>query len=138
MKLKNWLAIPLSTTLLLAAGAVTANPFGGRNSGEDFEGGVYAMTNDFEHHAVVAYGRRDDGTLALIGEFETGGAGAAFDGGEGLDPLISAYSLLLTDSRRFLLAVNAGSNTVSVFRVRENLSLRLMLFPIVLQTFYVF
>ncbi len=89
-----------------------------------FEGAVYAMTNDFTRNAIVAYGRNSDGTLELIGKFATGGVGAAFDGGEGLDPLISAYSLLLTDNRKHLLVVNAGSNSLTVFKIRRDFSLR--------------
>ena len=89
-----------------------------------FEGAVYAMTNDSSGNSIVAYGRNSDGTLDLIGNFATGGAGAAFDGGEGLDPLISAYSILLTENKRHLLVVNAGSNTITVFRVRNDFSLR--------------
>lgn len=91
----------------------------------EFAGGVYAMSNKFDRNTVVAYGRNNDGTLSLIGEFATGGSGAAFDGGEGLDPLISAYSVILTKDRRHLLVVNAGSNSISVFRVRRDFSLRL-------------
>ncbi len=90
-----------------------------------FEGGVYAMSNDFRKNTIVAYGRNADGTLQLIGEYKTGGVGAAFDGGEGLDPLISAYAVLLTDNRRFLLAVNAGSRSISVMRVNDDFSLSL-------------
>jgi len=48
-----------------------------------------------------------------------------FDGAEGLDPLISEGSVVLSDDRRTLFAVNAGSNTVSSFRVNEDLSLSL-------------
>ncbi len=91
----------------------------------DFVGAVYAMSNDFDDNKVVAYGRNSDGTLELIGKFFTGGQGAAFDGGEGLDPLISAYSILMTDNRRHLLVVNAGSDSISVFRIQNNFSLRL-------------
>ncbi len=90
-----------------------------------FEGAVYAMTNDFEANSIVSYGRNDDGTLELINTVLTGGKGAAFDGGEGLDPLISAYSLIITDDREHVIAVNAGSNTVSVFKVNDDFSLRL-------------
>ena len=89
------------------------------------EGAVYAMTNDFETNSIVSYGRNDDGTLELINTVLTGGKGAAFDGGEGLDPLISAYSLIITDDREHVIAVNAGSNTVSVFKVNDDFSLRL-------------
>jgi len=91
----------------------------------DFEGAVYAMTNDFNANSIVGYGRNDDGTLELLDTYLTGGQGAAFDGGEGLDPLISAYSVIMTDDREHLLAVNAGSNSISVFEVQEDFSLRL-------------
>ena len=126
MKSLRWLHTTAGSVLLLSvAVAAQADPFGGSNNGTDFESAVYAMTNNFDRNSVVAYGRKGDGTLQRIGEFETGGAGAAFDGGEGLDPLISAYSLILTENRRYLLAVNAGSSSVSVFRIRDNLSLGL-------------
>ena len=90
-----------------------------------FKGAVYAMSNNFDRNTIVAYGRDGDGRLSYIGEFYTGGKGGAYDGGEGLDPLISAYALLLTDDRRHLIAVNAGSDSFSVFRVNPDFSLRL-------------
>ncbi len=92
-------------------------------SAERFEGAVYAMANGSDRNLIAAYGRRGDGTLELIGNFATGGRGAAFDGGEGLDPLISAYALELTPDNRFLLAVNAGSSTVTVFSINSDFSL---------------
>jgi len=115
-------SVVLLSTLAIGA---SADPFGGSNNGTNFEGGVYAMSNKFDGNTIVAYGRKADGTLDLIGEYATGGDGAAFDGGEGLDPLISAYSVILTENRRFLLAVNAGSSSISVFRVRNDLGLTL-------------
>lgn len=87
------------------------------------EGAVYAMSNRPEGNSIAAWGRAEDGTLSPIGEFATGGLGASFDGGEGLDPLISAYALTLTQDERFLLAVNAGSNTVSAFEIQDDYSL---------------
>jgi len=90
-----------------------------------FVGAVYAMSNDVEANSIVAYGRNDDGTLDLIDTFATRGRGGVFDGGEGLDPLISAYAVLMTDDREHLIAVNAGSNSISVFRVNGDLSLTL-------------
>lgn len=94
-----------------------------RSRHTDYAGAVYAMSNDFRRNTIVGYGRKDDGTLELLGEYRTGGRGAAFDGGEGLDPLISAYSVIITENRRFLLAVNAGSSTISVMRINDDLSL---------------
>lgn len=90
----------------------------------EFRGGVYAMTNEEDGNSIVAYGRRGDGTLDLIGSFATGGDGGSFDGGEGLDPLISAYAVTLANRNRTLLAVNAGSGTITSFRVNRDRSLR--------------
>jgi len=90
----------------------------------DFEGAVYAMTNGLQYNSVVGYGRESDGTLTLLGEYSTGGKGSdAFDGAEGLDPLISAYALTITSDNRFVLAANAGSNTISVLRIEADYSL---------------
>ena len=57
-------------------------------------GGVFVMSNIQEANTIVSYARAADGTLSLVGEFETGGLGGDFDGPEGLDPLISAYALI--------------------------------------------
>jgi len=43
--------------------------------------------------------------------------------GEGLDPLISAYAITKSLDNRFVLAVNAGSGTVTSMRVNEDFSL---------------
>ena len=94
----------------------------------NFAGAVYAMSNgngQIEGNVqgdnwIAAYGRADDGTLSLIDRYPTGGKGGDFDGGEGLDPLISAYALTKTEDNQFLLAVNAGSNTISAFSIEEN------------------
>ncbi len=108
----------LSTgALALLVGAATAQT--------NIEGAVYAMSNSAEGNTIVAYGRAANGTLTPLGEYSTGGLGAAFDGGEGLDPLISAYALIPTEDEGFLLAVNAGSNSVSVLRVEDDYSLTL-------------
>ena len=112
-----------SASLLALFASVT--PVAPVQEGGSFAGAVYAMSNDFDGNTIVAYGRNDDGTLQLIGEYATGGLGAAFDGGEGLDPLISAYALIPSDDQRFLFAVNAGSNSISAFRVRQDRSLAL-------------
>ena len=94
-------------------------------------GAVYAMSNGEGQvdgnvqgpNAIVAYGQAEDGTLRLIGEYPTGGNGGDFDGGEGLDPLISAYAITKTIDNRFVLAVNAGSNTVTSLKVNDDFSL---------------
>ncbi len=89
-------------------------------------GGVFAMTNILDDNTIVAYSRAADGTLTLVGEYSTGGLGGDFDGPEGLDPLISAYSLINTPDNNYLLAVNAGSNNISVMQINADMSLELV------------
>ena len=87
-------------------------------------GAVFVGTNDLDDNSVAAFARAADGTLSPIGEFSTGGQGSTeFDGGEGLDPLISADSLVVTEDERFLLTVNAGSDEIVSFRINDDFSL---------------
>lgn len=76
-------------------------------------GAVYTMTNDGAGNSVVMFRRFGDGSLARAGEFRTGGLGSG--GGLG-----NQGSLALSDSERWLFAVNAGSSELSVFAVRND------------------
>ncbi len=76
-------------------------------------GAVYVMTNAAAANEVVAWTRDPQGRLRLAGSFATGGRGS----GGGVDPLASQDSLRLSADGRWLFAVNAGSDEVSVFRV---------------------
>ncbi|MBK8900364.1 MAG: beta-propeller fold lactonase family protein [Anaerolineaceae bacterium] len=69
---------------------------------------VYVMNNDATANAVLVFERAADGTLTEAGSYPTGGAGTG--GGLG-----SQGALVLSDNGRYLFAVNAGSNEVSVF-----------------------
>ena len=111
---------------------VICHPFQGEDiASVNAVGAVYAMTNGEGQvpgnvqgpNSVVAYAQAADGTLTMMGSFPTGGNGGDYDGGEGLDPLISAYALTKTIDNRFVLAVNAGSNTVTSMRVNEDFTL---------------
>ena len=91
------------------------------------EGAVYVATNLDGGNAIAAFERNADGTLSSLGEFATGGLGSTeFDGGEGLDPLISADSIIVTDDESILLAVNAGSDTISSFAILDDFTLELI------------
>jgi 6-phosphogluconolactonase len=92
---------------------------------QEFTGAVYTGTNDGQKNGLVAYGSKSDGTLAYIGEYLSGGAGGRLNTGGPVDPLISAHSVLSVDNR-FVLQVNAGSNTISSFRVNKDFSLTLI------------
>ena len=73
-------------------------------------GVVYALSNDPAGNAVVAFARAPDGTLSPAGSFPTGGTGT----GVGLG---SQGALTFSHDGRWLLAVNAGSDDVSIFAV---------------------
>ena len=72
---------------------------------------VYTLTNQVTGNAVAVFNRGADGTLSAAGTVATGGTGA----GAGLG---SQSAVTLNEDGRFLFAVNAGSNDVSVFDVR--------------------
>ncbi len=78
--------------------------------------GVFLMTNNLEKNEVVAYARDNDGRLTQVASYETGGKGAAQDGAV-VDPLASQGALTYDATHRLLFAVNAGSDTVTVFQV---------------------
>ena len=87
-------------------------------------GAVFVATNDLDNNEIVSFERAADGTLSVVGNFATGGVGSTeFDGGEGLDPLISADSIVVTEDEQFLLTVNAGSDTITSFAINDDFSL---------------
>jgi 6-phosphogluconolactonase (cycloisomerase 2 family) len=107
----SFLALPLAAGPLPSPARAAS---GGVPAGK--AGFVYVMTNDAQANAILAYRRAADGTLTFFDSSFTGGRGS----GGAIDPLVSQVSLTLSDDRRFLFAVNAGSDTVSVFDVRPN------------------
>jgi 6-phosphogluconolactonase len=98
-------------TLLLALVPVTAF---GRNL--PAAGAVYAMSNGPQGNEVVVFERNFRGLLTLTDSYATAGLGS----GGGIDALGSQGSLILSANQRWLIAVNAGSNDISVFRVRRH------------------
>ncbi len=79
-------------------------------------GAVFVQTDNTAGNAVAAYHRAPDGTLTLAGTYPTGGLGGILSGSV-VDHLASQGSLTYDDEHGLLFAVNAGSDTVSVFRV---------------------
>ena len=76
---------------------------------------VFVMTNAAARNDVISYQKGNgDGSYKEEGRFATGGRGS---GGQ-VDPLQSQGSLTFNQDHTLLFAANAGSGTVSVFRVR--------------------
>jgi 6-phosphogluconolactonase len=74
---------------------------------------VFVMTNDAQANEVIALERTPYGTLQGSHRYSTGGRGS----GGTVDPLGSQGSLTLSEDGSLLFATNAGSGTVSTFRV---------------------
>jgi 6-phosphogluconolactonase len=101
--------------LVLAFGLVTTAaqaPSGFFGRFAPLAGAVYTMSNATAGNAILAFDRLFDGRLVPQGSTATGGNGT----GAGLG---NQGGLILTRNERWLLAVNAGSNSVSVLRVRR-------------------
>ncbi len=102
----------------VSAGAAGATGIGEAHHGfPDFDRhAVFAQTNDPIHNRVLAYLRRPDGTLTAAGSFATGGTGGKADGAV-VDPIASQGSVAFDAAAHELVVTNAGSSSVSVFRV---------------------
>lgn len=83
--------------------------YSGRNSSSP--GFVYVQTNAADGNQIVVYRRADDGKLSYLEKVSTGGRGS----GGGIDPLQSESSLVLSEDKRFLFAVNSASGTITSF-----------------------
>jgi 6-phosphogluconolactonase len=122
MKLK----INLPQRLILIAGVIwlgTAFLATIARAEDGADGGkVYVLTNMLAGNTVVSLQRNQDGSLTRLEEVSTGGLGSGPIplpppiGGP--NPLDSQDALIATPNGRFLLAVNAGSNEISVLGIR--------------------
>ncbi len=92
---------------------------------------IYVATNDKHENSVIAF-KHTKNKIEEIGEFGTQGKGTGnieiFDWGydtthplkDGIDPLISAYSVYKTNDNKFLLIVNPGDGSLTSFKIQEN------------------
>ncbi len=96
---------------LLALCAIASNTARAQIFDQFFDfGSVYTATNDTNGNEVQAYLRLPQGSLIAVGNTATGGTGLG--GGLG-----NQGGMTLSENGRWLLVVNAGDNTVSVFLV---------------------
>ncbi|MFL5237027.1 MAG: lactonase family protein [Rhizomicrobium sp.] len=98
----------------LLAGTVLSLPaFAARHHPDSVPGNVYVLTNQPGGNAVMVFHRDNSGALTPKGTFATGGNGA----GAGTDPLQSQNPVVLGNYGTLLFAVNAGSNSITSFRI---------------------
>ncbi len=74
-------------------------------------GAAFAMTNRSTGNEIIVYKRAFDGALTRVGSIPTRGTGIGTD-------LDTQGGLRLSRDHRFLYAVNAGSDDITVFSVR--------------------
>ena len=111
----------------IAALAVPANASARENHRSGGNEVVFVQNDSVTGNQIVAYDRAEDGTLTQARTYATGGLGGVLTGSV-VDHLASQGSLTYDRRHGLLYAVNAGSNTVSVFSVRgDRLFLRQLL-----------
>src|SRR5215469_13910610 len=101
--------------LAVAATALLAGPAAAA-TGDDRTDAVFVQTDNPSGNTVAAYRRAADGSLHPAGSYPTGGLGGVL-GGSVVDHLASQGSLALDRDANLLYAVNAGSDTITVFGV---------------------
>lgn len=74
---------------------------------------VYTLSNATNGNMVLDYISSSNGTLTYSASYSTGGNGSG--GGLG-----NQGAVILVNDNEFLLAVNAGSNSVSSFKINNN------------------
>lgn len=99
-------------SLALAALALGALSFAPAAAASGAAGAVYAITNSPTGNAVVAWNRHADGSLTFQGTYPTGGSGS----GAGLG---SQGAVTVNADHSILLAVDAGSNELTSFRISD-------------------
>ena len=107
------------TFLMLAP--FSAHTFATRGPKNLHAGAVYVLTNQTSN-TVMAFRRNARGMLTPAGEFPTGGAGNPIPQppDPSSDPLASQGALIMSNNNQFLFAVNAGSNQISILKIKKN------------------
>lgn len=97
---------------LTAFGIVASTTNAIAQTGNESIGILYTSSNATDANQILAFEQMRDGSLKSIGATATGGKGSG--GGLG-----NQGALALTRDRQVMLAVNAGSNEISVFRFNK-------------------
>ncbi len=112
--------------LALVLPFVVAGPALAQDAAEPAAAGtIYALTNNFTRNEVLAYDRAEDGTLSVAGRFDTGGQGSgSYEASTNMLIVGSVEGqsspIDLGGGNDLVFAANAGSDTISVFRVTDD------------------
>jgi 6-phosphogluconolactonase len=107
--------IATTITLLALASLTAAIAAGGASASSDVVGHLYVNGNTAGTNTIVTFDRHADGSLTPMpgSPFAAGGAGT----GKGIG---SQGALQITSDGKYLLAVDAGSDQISVLRINKD------------------
>jgi 6-phosphogluconolactonase (cycloisomerase 2 family) len=105
--------LALGLGFAVAGGASASTP---RTFGRSGSRPALFVETDASANSVLSYRQASDGTISFAGSYLTGGNGATAAGATA-DPLASQDGLVLANNDANLIAVNPGSDTISVFAV---------------------
>ena len=119
--MRHAMLLVLATALVALAGAQAAYPDHGHGHGRGHHHGrgqsiVFVQTNEPSGNRIVVFDRRANGSLTQAGSYPTGGNGGVAAPGTESDRLASQGSLVYDTRHSLLIAVNAGSDTVTTFK----------------------
>jgi 6-phosphogluconolactonase (cycloisomerase 2 family) len=103
---RRWFLLPLLSVLAVVLGGSAAHASAGPSA-------LFSQTNDPSGNAVQRFARAADGRLTSAGTFQTGGVGLADLGGR-------QGAVETSDDGAYVYAVNAGSDSLTVFRSRRS------------------
>ena len=117
MHLRRQIVSAMGLCALAVAGSAAVST--GAAAAPDASGHVYVNDNTAGTNTIAGFERHGDGTLTPL-------AGSPFNaGGAGTGTIVGSQGALqLSGDRRYLLAVDTGSNQISVLRIRPDGSLR--------------
>ncbi|MFI2718142.1 lactonase family protein [Streptomyces collinus] len=107
-------ALAIAGAATVAVSLASASQYAGQAAGADHA--VFVQGNELDGNTIHTFARGDDGKLKPAGTYATGGKGGDQVDAP-TDSLASQGSLVYDDRSGMLLAVNAGSGTVTSFRV---------------------
>lgn len=108
----NWkvlATLTITIAILATFSATTVNAF----PSPKIVGQVYTIDNVSAGNNVLVFNRWSDGSLTSAGTFATGGMGND-------NAFHSQGAVSLSENEQWLIVVDAGSNQLSVFRVKDN------------------
>lgn len=108
-------SVSSSSTKLLVGATILLQSSSSLISAQTSLGAVYHIDNNPTSNHVLAYKINAGGTPTYANAYATGGKGTSLTGG---DPLFSQDSVAVR--KNYLLTVNAGSNSVSLFNISSS------------------